>query len=511
MNDHAMPRHAMPGQTSPSHLGGHLLVRANVRRPLPFADGTFQCIVTSPPYYGLRDYGTSRWVGGEPECVHRNSRGGQVRQTMHPSAIEPSIIHGPNRGGGNVCIDCGAVRQDDQLGLEPTPAEYVRNMVEVFRECRRVLRDDGVFWLDIGDSFAGSWGNQGRKLNRGKQRPINGEMIQPVLDGRYPSHGSKTGSLDRIPGIKNKDLIGIPWMLAFALRDDGWHLRQEIIWAKRNSMPESVKDRPSRAHEQVFLLTKRPRYFYDTEAIREHGSDSKATQERRKYPLVVSGRYGDERLGNRKGSMGNGTDGARNARSVWSLSVGGYKGAHFAVMPSKLAARCILAGSSQAGCCPACGSPWRRVVEKRREATRPGNQTKVYVPNPEFKQDGTGNRRTIGFNARWKESQEIGNRDPERHTTTVRTVGWESTCTCREPRPVPCRIFDPFGGAGTTAKVATQLGRHGFATELSADYLTLAAARMATPEKHPITGLMPAPPAPPPPTHHLFAGLDDGE
>jgi DNA modification methylase len=171
-------------------------------------------VVTSPPYWGLRDYGSP-----------------------------------------------------GQLGLEPTPEAYVESMVAVFREVRRVLRSDGTVWLNLGDSYAGSWGNQGRKPERGTQRPINGEMLTPVLDGRYPAKESNTGAVP--PGLKPKDLVGIPWRVAFALQADGWYLRSEIIWAKSNPMPESVTDRPTKAHEQVFLLTKSARYFFDADAVRE--------------------------------------------------------------------------------------------------------------------------------------------------------------------------------------------------------------------------------------------------
>src|SRR5574337_716888 len=132
-----------------------------------------------------------------------------------------------------------------ELGLEPTIDEYIANMVDVFREVRRVLRKDGTCWLNIGDSYAGSWGNQSRKEERGTQRPINGEMLQVVDDGRYPAIGSNTGSLLKTPGLKPKDIVGVPWRLAFALQSDGWWIRSDIVWAKSNPMPESVTDRPT--------------------------------------------------------------------------------------------------------------------------------------------------------------------------------------------------------------------------------------------------------------------------
>ena len=231
-----------------------------------------------------------------------------------------------------------------EIGLEQTPEQYIAAMVEVFRCVRDVLSDDGTLWLNIGDSYAGSWGNQGRKEVRGMQRPINGEMMQQVHDGRYPTTGSKTGSLERTPGCKNKDLIGIPWMLAFALRADGWYLRQDIIWAKPNPMPESVRDRCTKAHEYVFLLSKSERYFFDSGAMKEPAVSTAPSGN------GFAGRQGgSERVGPQSG--GAGTDehwqpgGMRNRRSVWSVATKPYAGAHFATFPEKLIEPCILAGS----------------------------------------------------------------------------------------------------------------------------------------------------------------------
>ena len=248
-----------------------------------------QMCVTSPPYFGLRDYG-----------------------------------------------------HEGQIGLEQTPEQYIAAMVEVFRCVRDVLADDGTLWLNIGDSYAGSWGNQGRKEVRGMQRPINGEMMQQVHDGRYPTTGSKTGSLERTPGCKNKDLIGIPWMLAFALRADGWYLRQDIIWAKPNPMPESVRDRCTKAHEYVFLLSKSERYFFDSEAIKEPETmrPQRRLTPRKKNPNAKV--HGMPVYRQAEGGTGGGM---RNKRSVWTVATRPYKGAHFATFPPALIEPCILAGS----------------------------------------------------------------------------------------------------------------------------------------------------------------------
>lgn len=208
-----------------------------VLKTLP--DGIADCCVTSPPYYGLRDYGTGEWVGGDPECPHRR---------VSKYSDKTITGHAQKELAGNVgdaiyksvCPLCGAVRIDKQIGLEETPEQYIDRLVAVFHEVKRVLKDDGTLWLNIGDSYCG------------------------------------TG--DKVIGCKQKDLIGIPWMLAFALRADGWYLRQDIIWHKPNPMPESVKDRCTKSHEYIFLLSKKPKYYFDYEAIQE---DSVCKDDRR--------------------------------------------------------------------------------------------------------------------------------------------------------------------------------------------------------------------------------------
>ena len=233
-----------------------------------------QTCVTSPPYFGLRDYG-------------------------HP----------------------------DQLGLEQTPEQYIAAMVEVFRCVRDVLADDGTLWLNIGDSYAGYHGNKNAAYD-----------AAPSNKGGYFENQRKT--LVNHNGIKNKDLIGIPWMLAFALRADGWFLRQDIIWSKPNPMPESVRDRCTKAHEYVFLLSKSERYFFDAEAIKEPAVTVGDTRHLRRDKTA------DARL-SPSGREGNGKPQAetRNRRSVWTVATRPYKGAHFATFPPALIEPCILAGS----------------------------------------------------------------------------------------------------------------------------------------------------------------------
>lgn len=249
-------------------------------RSLP--EGFIHTCVTSPPYWGLRDYG----VPG-------------------------------------------------QIGLEPTPEEYVEKMVEVFREVRRVLRDDGTLWLNLGDSYAMKFkGGKGRKAGVG---PDPSNPIHNAVDDEYKPPRE-------IPnGLKPKDLVGMPWRVAFALQADGWYLRSDIIWAKPNAMPESVKDRPTKAHEYIFLLSKSPRYYYDADAIREpHGTPWIG-----RTPTKKLKKNADRNDAGSRCTTGNPL--GRNKRTVWTVSTKPFKGAHFAVFPPDLIEPCILAGSPPGG------------------------------------------------------------------------------------------------------------------------------------------------------------------
>jgi len=265
-------------------------------------DNFINLVVTSPPYWGLRDYGTDKWEGGDPNCDHKQrdkfSDKSGIRNAGNQKTIEE------NNGKGvyykEICAKCGAKRIDKQIGLEQTPEEYVNKLVDVFREVKRVLKDDGTLWLNLGDSYAGS-GKGVSEEKRSKNRQLN-----------YPNRGETYG-------LKPKDLIGIPWRVAFALQADGWYLRSDIIWHKTNPMPESVKDRPTRAHEYIFLLSKNEHYYYNYEAILE---DSNWAHEDKK-------------------------DAKRNKRDVWTISTKPYKGAHYATFPEDLIIPCIKAGSAE--------------------------------------------------------------------------------------------------------------------------------------------------------------------
>lgn len=357
-----------------------------VLRTLP--DESIHCCVTSPPYWGLRDYG----------C-------------------------------------------DGQMGLEYSPDEYVSKMVEVFREVKRVLRKDGTLWLNLGDTYNGTKiGNTETKKN---PRVVSDSFIKKSA-----------------PNVKVKDLIGIPWMVAFALRADGWYLRSDIIWAKGNPMPEPVTDRPTKAHEYIFLLSKSARYFYDAEAIKENSVDPQGSAARYKY--AFSGRDGlimpdgkPQQIapkGIREFSS------KRNKRTVWNITTKPFNEAHFAVFPPEIPETCIKAGTSEKGCCPKCGAPWKRVIELGDIQSTGGS---------------VNNRRNGNTN--------FGGSDMNCGTFTQRehiTKGWKPTCSCGIEETVPCTVLDTFAGSGTTLWVAEQLGVNSIGIELNPEYCEIIRRRM---------------------------------
>jgi DNA modification methylase len=340
----------------------------------------------------------------------------------------------------NTCGKCSAIRQDAQLGLEPTPEEYVANMVAVFREVWRVLRDDGTLFLNLGDSYNGSGGAGGDYADGGLKEG------QPKYPGR------------KIGNLKPKDLVGIPWRLAFALQADGWYLRSDIIWSKPNPMPESVTDRPTKAHEYVFLLTKQARYYYDAEAVREDGSGripgNKTPTERRNNGGIE---HGAEEHGFFESQQYPAN--FRNRRTVWTIATQPYSGAHFATFPEALVEPCVKAGTSERGCCPVCGKGWRRVVEKEKPPTADTRTPGRHTP--------TGNGKMSGA-----KTQEWINEHPPT------TLGWLPACE-HDAAPIPCTVFDPFAGSGTVGVVAQKLGRSFTGLELSLDYIGLANERIA--------------------------------
>ncbi len=360
------------------------------------------CVVTSPPYWGLRDYGV-----------------------------------------------------EGQLGLEKTPEEYVAKMVEVFREVRRVLRGDGTCWVNLGSSYAAG-GHGGH-----------------AKSGTFHGHNNRDGDQQpktAPPGYKPKDMVPTPWLVALALQADGWYLRQDIIWAKPNPMPESVTDRCTKAHEYLFLLTKQARYYYDAEAVREAVTAS--TIARLSQPTLEQ-QEGSYRVpGKTNGPIkATGGIGGRNRRSVWTIPTQSFSAAHFATFPTALVEPCILAGTSEKGCCPECGAPWKRVIEKTYN--NPGNRT---TNGPR----STENRSiTAGFEKRLE--------------VEATTTGWIPTCDCygdwtdtqvhATPKRVPCTVLDPFLGSGTVAQVARWLRRNYIGIELNSEYVEIARKRINMPRE----------------------------
>ena len=293
-----------------------------------------QTCVTSPPYYGLRDYGTAKWDGGDAMCDHAVRVDPKIESSTL-SGGKATIGH-QREGFKNVCLRCGALRIDAQLGLEETPEQYIKAMVEVFRCVWDVLRDDGTLWLNIGDSYYNYRPGKGQALV--KQSVSNTKQDLPDTCARR-------GNI--LPGLKEKDLIGIPWMLAFALRADGWYLRQDIIWHKPNPMPESVQDRCTKAHEYIFLLSKSQSYYYDAHAIAEKATGRDPGNIGHKYQSA--GIYAVESDSQQSGLASVGPREIRNKRSVWTVTTKPYSGAHFATFPPDLIEPCILAGAPAGG------------------------------------------------------------------------------------------------------------------------------------------------------------------
>jgi DNA modification methylase len=364
--------------------------------------GSVSCCVTSPPYYGLRDYGV-----------------------------------------------------DGQIGLEETPAAFVARLVAVFEGVRRVLRDDGTLWLNLGDSYA-SGGGHGQP-HRDTSGGFGGKSKGTRGTQGYAAAGAVTRPAS---GLRPKQLLGIPWRVAFALQDAGWYLRSDIIWAKPNPMPESVRDRPTKAHEYLFLLTKQERYYYDADAIREP-----AVYGRREWPGDNYRACGDARkqaVRTKGANRGGDPSAGRNRRSVWTVTPRPYKGAHFATFPPALVEPCILAGTSAHGCCSACGAPWARVVERKHYGD--WNPSSDRAASRLTK----GALKTPGFVKGYEPPQ---------------TRGWEPSCDCRRhlgylPDVAPPVVLDPFCGSGTTGAVALQHGRQFWGIDLNAEYLELARERI---------------------------------
>ena len=449
-------------------LNGHCL---NHLRDLP--SESVQCVVTSPPYWGLRDYsrcgcaieyiprsptpgvwqptresmtestthkhrkpnpscpkchGSGKdesleviWDGKE-DCEHEWGNEIISLSSRNWDTFQKYIINGHSPPGknkttpiknlsqGSFCLLCGAWH--GQLGLEPTPELYVKHIVEIFGEVKRVLRKDGTVWLNMGDIF------------------------------------------------QDKQLLGQPWLIAFALQKDNWYLRSDIIFHKRNPMPESAKDRPTKSHEYIFLLTKNARYYYDADAVREEHKEPERGMIKKTEsmnPHTHSGFFEGitwvpkERQYNPLG---------RNLRSVWTITTQPFPDAHFATFPEELVEICVKAGTSEKGCCSECGSPYERILEIEdwyrflNGHTRPSGTLEEGI--------------NVGFG---------GKKDSV--TKPTKTIGWQPTCECNA-ETVPCTVLDPFAGSGTVGKVCMDLRRSFIGIEIKSEYVEMSERRIAS-------------------------------
>ena len=467
-------------------------------------DESVNCCITSPPYWGLRDYGTAKWEGGDEKCAHRYEKSMPSEKSTVGQRSNRQYHHAYK----DVCGLCGATRKDAQLGLEKTPEEYIAKIVEVFKEVKRVLKKEGTCWLNLGDSYAGGvgvfeyWtGNEKQSTNRG-----SAVKASPVPNG-----------------LKPKDLIGIPWRVAFALQADGWYLRQDIVWSKPNSMPESVsgsrwekhrikiksggktgkviggvehwnsggknlrqteyKDCPgcsvclpndgyvlrmsagrcTKSHEYVFLLTKNPKYYFDYIAIQEpaayDGRKDTVMKGSSKYAngnfLQKSSAYSLHAREHERWQRGEDGKYLRNKRSVWTITTKPFKGAHFATFPPNLVEPMIKAGTSDKGICPDCGKTWVRVVDKdwTKQKQSPKTQAQDIEGSPMYR----GGHHNDGL--------------PYKGET--KTIGWKPICKCGKD-PIPATVMDIFCGSGTTGIVAKKLNRNFIGIDIKSEYCKMA-------------------------------------
>lgn len=475
----------------------------DVLRLIP--DNSIHCIITSPPYFGLRDYGLKPTIwGGKAGCKHK--WGHRIRGSNRGGSGTPTDKNNRGEGYGRATVRgnwCKCKAWRGVYGLEPTPEMYIAHTVEIFSEIRRVLRKDGTLWLNLGDSYSNDtkWGGtsggknytsalggyQGQRLRRGKDvDPKRENKGQPI------SHGTS--------GLKPKDMMGMPWRVAFALQADGWWLRQEIIWEKPNAMPESVRDRCTTNHERIFLLAKSERYFFDGEAIKEpvtggahergDGVNPRSRKVGRNSRELVNRdpAHNYERQNESWSAAVRFLVPTRSKRTVWTIATQPYAEAHFATFPEALVEPMILAGTSEKGCCAECGASWTRVVKPSGE-TKPvsgwdngpgthhelvGSYSNEYAGKT-LQADAKSNQRRVLKSL--KEARANGG-DHDNPWPPKETIGWQPGCKC-SAKTVPALVLDPFSGSGTVGVVATRQHRRFLGVDAKEEYCEMARSRIS--------------------------------
>ena len=362
-------------------------------------DKSVHCIVTSPPYWNLRYYETPDVIW--PNIEYRPMV--NIKEIMKiPGDLKCNHVwleskSYANKGSGKYCKKCGIWK--GSLGNEPTAEQYIGNILTVCKELYRILRNDGCFYFNIGDTY------------------------------------------------KNKNLCGIPWRVALALQADNWYLRSEIIWSKVTPLPESVQDRPTKAHEHIFMFTKQEKYYWDHIAVMEDNN----AQNTNRYNKVLN-TYATE----------NNTIG-RHLRDVWHLKPTSVQDAHFAAFPLYIPEKCIKSGTSEYGVCASCGAPYKRLYESA--FTEHTGKTQSLYPK------GTSAHRIRLLGEKVRENG-------HEYVNIKTTIGWERTCQCDTNEITQATVLDPFWGAGTTSLVAAQLRRNSIGIELNADYINVGKKRL---------------------------------
>lgn len=444
-------------------------LRANAFE-IPLADESVHMIVTSPPYYSLRKYEIPAMViGGDQDCEHEWSEWSELSELSELSDVREISKDGtksrttsryygdPSRKfdgnhqkhtAGQVCKLCDAYY--GWLGLEPTMWMYLEHMVLVFDELWRVLRKDGVVFLNIGDSYANS-GGRGAQGITSQRRGRNDVIAQMKQTSQTPS-----------PGLKAKDMNGIPFRLVLALQDRGWYWRSTIVWHKSNCMPGSQQDRPTSSWEPVFLLSKSERYHYDHIAIMEPVSGNAHPRGNGAGPKTVDGQ-GQHRNNQSFSTVVKDIVYSRNKRDVWTVPSEPLTEEHYAAFPQSLVETCVLAGTSDYNCAD-CAAPYKRILAKQFWGDWHGDQ--------ELKKEGVNRNHANG--AKWRKMQEqasghrmVNSVQAQRDAGAPhdflflppKTIGWQKTCKCSTWKRQSAIVLDPFGGSGTTARVAKRLFR----------------------------------------------------